>query len=331
MIRSMKHILNMVNILIVKYQDESSYTLHLAVVKCFNNKTVIQFSKITDNIDEIGNDLKKHPSEIYISGYGVITKNCETSSLISSKVKDEAENFLWTENAGRISFVREEQIKALQEQLHLIKAKIISVRCIENEVQDENVIKDYAKSYFSQLSLASVFMPTNAGSNLAMTLIGKVKFFILGLIFTLAASNAVLKPNVRVEYENIKHELEIRNNKRGHAVSVSKKKTDILESFNKKPQIPISVICDRIARILPTEMAFTEIKVFPPIKKIEGKELPEFRNDLLQISGHSKNSLDISNYVMELEKSRIISNASLSGVEFNDDSGLYYFSINIAL
>lgn len=329
--RLVSKILNRVNILTVIYRNDSDYSVHFTTVKKSRKEYITKSSDVLGSIEKAGNELKSCPTIVIIKGYGVVCKKIEPSHEILLKIKDPAGEFIWTESDGHICFVRSAQAKDIFQQLGLVRAKTFSVICSGEDAGDEDAAKRIAEAYFSELTFKNVLRPTAKGSVLAMSLVGKVKFYILGLLLILAASNAVLKPKARAEYEGLRLELEALNGKYGNDVSSSKRKKEIFAPFYNRPTVPISVICDRIAMLLPAEMALTEIVAYPLAKKLENGKMPEFRNGLLQLSGYAKNSSDISQYVMTLEKGFITSDINLAGVDYDKDSRLYSFKINIGL
>lgn len=178
--------------MVVHYTDAENYSLYFSRVRLSRGRTIIELSGSAVDLSEISQDLRNYPSEVVISGYGVIGKNIGTSPEIADKIKAAREDFVWSESYGQIFFVRREQIKTALEQIKNRKAKITFVRCWTYNPQNDSIVKDIAARHFSSLNIRELLRPTLRGSVLAMGFASRLKFYIMGLLLIVAASNALL-------------------------------------------------------------------------------------------------------------------------------------------
>lgn len=324
-------ILNRLNILTVTYQDKQHYSISIAECRYRNEINAGELSAVS-TLQEAVEKIAKVPVILVITGYGVICKDSDISSEIVKKVKSGSKEFLYTENDGKIAFVRHDQIAALLSELNVFKTKLIDTECSAEFSEPEVQIKKIAEAFFNRdLRLRKIIKPTDTGSMLAGLLFEKTRLYVLGFMLIIVAINAVVNPGLRREYEAIRTEHISLEEKKQSGNNASKVNEKMMAEFNRTFVKPISILCDRAAVHLPSDIQLSNMAVRPLSRNIEKDKQPQFVEDIMIVSGQTPKSDNISTYVSSLENSGMVSNVKLSKVEYNKETRLYDFTVNLEL
>ncbi len=324
-------ILDRVNVLVVDYRDGEHYSATLMRYRRKDGKAECEFTRTAGDADDLAGDRKNYPVVVVLTGYGVICKEADKTPDIVRKVTAPDSGFVYSEEGGRICFVRRAQVSAVLDKVAGSKSHAVGVECSDLAGKDDSMPAAAADRYFSDMGVGTLLRPTQKGSVLCRMLAVRARLYVLCALLLLAGVNAAWKPSVRTEYEGARAELELLKERQGAVSTASRQKAEALEMFKSDMPLPVSLLCDRAAMALPGDMGLTAMAVCPPVKRIENGKIPEFRDGLVTIDGHALRSSDVLAYVTGLEEVLTQASVNLATLEYDKDNGRYVFAINVGL
>ncbi len=325
------NILNRVNVLTADYSTADSYSLHLT--ECRRRVGGVECGDDGEEIADLADARKKLaacPVVVVVSGYGVITRQVDTSADIVAKVTAADGDFRWTRHGNDISFMREEQLKPLTDALAEINAKVAEVQCAA--AIDMQVVKDAVDRYYAeQVNFKTLLKPSAAGSAMAQYAASRLKLPVLGLILLALMINTMVSPGVRAEYETANVKLQALRRTIGQADDVTRRQQELIREYDRTLPMRISFLCDRLAAAVPEGITLRSLAVQPPLRSIENGKKTTFAQDVVEITGEASGAGDVSDYIARLNGLGIATQVRLASMEQDGESGLFGFKIEIEL
>lgn len=319
------NILNRVNVLTVEYSTTDSYSLYLTECRWRGGAIGCGDGEEVADLADVRKKLTAFPVVVLVAGYGIITRQADTSADIVAKVTAADSYFRWTRRGNDISFMRKEQLKPLTDALGEIKAKMAAVQCAMT-------VKNAAERYYAeQVNLTTLLKPSTTGSAMAQYAAARLKLPVLGLILLALMINTMVSPGVRAEYEIANAELQALRRTIGQADDATRRQREFLTEYSRTLPLRISFLCDRLAAAVPEGITLTSLAVQPPLRSIENNKKTTFAEDAVEIMGEASGAGDVSDYIARLNGLGIASQVRLASMEQDWESGLFGFKIEIEL
>ena len=321
-------------ILEIFFEDTDSYGAELATYSFdgFTTKPLLRFDNA--GIDHIEKEAKGLPLFIAYGGFGIISKEAETNPEIIEKVKNDVDNFVWTESVGQIIFLRRERTDEVFEKYELNKNIPLAVFCFSSKTHLSLQIEALGRSEFFykyMVNLTMLLKPSLTGSVLCRLIVSRLKLPIIIILFLMLVVNIFADKNIRVKYNNLQAQLEPFERKQGKGNEVALKTKQMFAELNRKPQFEYSWLCDIVGIVLPEGITLSSIVIQPLHKALESGVKPELEHDKMIIKGVSKQAEDITNYTIALGEFIQLDNIQLTSVNRARDSDGLDFSILIDL
>jgi Tfp pilus assembly protein PilN len=319
-------ILNQVNVLSIAFRDVDNFDTRL--IKYKNGKLLSTTNNLDINIIETSKE--QTPIIIMLSGYGVITKDCETNKDIISRVTSDKEHFSWNfDYQGHISFVRKEQVAVVLKKLKNSQNKIIKIECLSGGVNQEEIENRIAQICREDISVKNIIHPTTYSSRLAIMLFQKLKLPVLVLVLLILVANVFVSGNVSEIYAQNNLRLTALQKQHGQVSSITQQKQQVIANYNKYLSIKTAFVFDRIALVTPIQITLSELAIQPLARPFELNKYPKLQENKIYITGFTQDYESISEYIDNLENETFIKKLTLTSVEQDNKTGLFTFKINI--
>lgn len=275
------------------------------------------------------NVAKNGLAAVVVCGYGVVSKPDE--SEIAGRIKADAETFLWSSADGATSFVRRERLGALTEELAGEGITPVQIFCAPVDADFGKVAGEFARQLYARLRWRTFVRPRAESSAAAQALVRRLAFPVLGVFLCVLAANAVLSPDLNARRQILQEEIAARERTASNAASAGARQRELLTEFSKRPEVPRSIVCDRIAGAVPERVVLMQLAVEPLTKRFEaGKLLLRLENRAV-VCGMAPVASDVSAFVQRLSELTCCRDVRLTHVEKERDGDRLTFRIETAL
>lgn len=282
---------------------------------------------------------KRYLALLLVSGYGVISKQAETSSSkeVIDNITNNKDTFYYNisgENDGqRVDFIRNIQIQPLRQifieyRIPICDIKLLSTKETPNKKQIINLIQEFI---LQNLNVKNIVKPNKKNSIIALSIYNRLRNRVLaGIIIVLLASllmkNYIDKKNsvLAVEVGKIQKEL-------GDEINLVKQKNELFKEFDKCSEWRFSWLCDRIAVSVTDEMSLYSLSIQKLVKKLENNKPIELQNNVIIVSGSVTDSDLVSVFMENLKKESFVKRITLLSTIKNKDSALFNFTVELLL
>jgi Tfp pilus assembly protein PilN len=324
--RIVQKILNRIHVLHITFNDADS--LSACLIKYRNGKFVSQHEDF--DITSVETAKEQIPVIVLLKGYGVISKDCDASKEIISRVTSDKNNFLWNfDYKGHISFVRTEQVEKILGKIKKGQNRIIGIECLSSDADEQTIENRIWQITKERLSIRNIIKPMAYSSRLAMMIFHKVKLTVLILILLLLVANTFISRNISDEYRQNNAKLLILQKQHGQVSSITQQKQQAIAGYSKRLPIKIAFAYDRIAILTPDEITLSELSIQPLSKPLESGKEPKLHENRIYVNGFTHDYESISEYINNLEKEEFIEKLTLISVVQDNKTSVFNFKINI--
>lgn len=318
------------NVLLAEYTSSGDYSLRMRRYRVGTEGVGEPLED--DEVQVLGDaakSLNRLPLILAVSGYGVLSKDAESSADIVGRVRAEGSGFIWSEEGDVLTFVREEQVAPLIEQLKTNGIRPMLTACVG---QDKDAVGRMVDRVYSEYAnFKALLRPSAVSSRFAQQLAGKLKMPMLGVVLLVLVVNFMVSGGVRSTYEARRAEMQAIENERGQENEVSSQRKQAIEQFGRAFPEDFSFICDRVALAVPGEITLRSLEVQPLIRPAENGKKLQLMENRVTIKGESPDSERISFYASSIEKLKIVAKVNLTAVEQEPETGLLVFRIDLEL
>ncbi|MDR2125798.1 MAG: PilN domain-containing protein [Prevotellaceae bacterium] len=320
--------MNQIHVLLVTLHDADN--ISVCLIKYKNGKFVSRHEDF--DITSVETSKEQIPVAVFMKGYGIITKNCDTNKDIILRVTGDKDKFLWNfDNKGRISFVRTEQVEQFLKKIEKGQNKITGIECLSNDADEQTITNRIKQITQESFSIRNIIKPTLYSSRLALMLFHKIKLPVLIFILLVLAANTFISQNVADLYAENNTKLLILQKQHGKISSISQQKQQAIAGYGKSLPVKIAFVYDRIAIVTPEQITLAELAIQPLAKPFEQGKEPKLNENRIYISGFTHDYESISEYITCLEKEEFIKKLTLTSVVQDNKSNVFNFKINIEI
>lgn len=266
---------------------------------------------------------------VVVCGHGVVTK--PDDAQIVSRIKADAETFLWSSAGGGTSFVRREQLGALTEELAAEGIIPVRIFCADAGAGFETLAGEFARRVYAGLRWRSLVRPSAESSAVAQAVVRRAALPVLGLFLCVLAANAVFSPQLNARRQALQQQITARERTASNAASAGVRQRELLAEFSKRPAALWAVVCDRVAGAVPERVVLTQLAVEPLTKRFEARKPLQRLEGRVVVCGTAPAASDVSAFVQRLSERTCCRDVRLMNVEKERDGDRLSFRIETAL
>lgn len=266
---------------------------------------------------------------VVVSGHGIITK--PDDSQITARIKADPETFLWSSVGGATSFVRQEHLGPLTEELAAECIVPVRIFCADAGADFGETAGEFARQFYAELRWRTFVRPTAESSAAAQALVRRAALPVLGVFLCVLAANAMLSLDLNARQQMLQEEIAARERTASNAALAGARQRELLAEFSTRRAMSWAVVCDCIAGAVPERVVLTQLAVEPLTKRFEAGKPLQRLDDRVVVCGTAPAAADISVFVQRLPAAACWREVRLTHVEKERDGDRLAFRIETAL
>ena len=323
------------SILWVRFETSDRWTLILYHLHSRKGRpSIIRHETLDENAP--WPEANVYPVLVLCGGHGVIVKESETATDLIARVCNQNDRFRWSrypDSSGEhFAFAQRTQLLPLEEWLQDVPVVDLQLSALPNPDQQSRATLERADRFYRpELSWKMFLKPSAQSTILANGIVSRLRLPVLGLLLLLLIGNYLLSDHLTAQKQQWQQQVDIARTRLGQQERLSDQKQQLWQDFNRLPEIPYALICDRIAEAVPADISLTELSVQPLQKKLEEHKTLALDERIITLKGMAIQADEITEFAQRLQQNPLIQTLTLIRLEQETETPFFRFHIRMSL